>query len=69
MRRERPFRTRNYKLMIKKLPEGKCLKFALLADLHGVCYEKGNKSLLQAIRREKPDAVLLAGDMICRRKP
>lgn len=69
MRDKKTFRVRNYQLPLGKLPEGKRLKLALLADLHGVCCDEGNKGLLQAIRQEKPDAVLLAGDMICRGKP
>lgn len=35
-----------------------------LTDLHNKCYGKENKKLLDAIREQKPDFVLIAGDMI-----
>lgn len=39
-------------------------KVVLLADLHNKQFGRENRALLDAIRREKPDAVLIAGDML-----
>lgn len=39
-------------------------KVILLADLHNKAYGDQNKELLEAIRREKPDLILIAGDML-----
>ena len=36
----------------------------LLSDLHNASYGEGNSALLQAIRNEKPELVLVAGDML-----
>lgn len=38
-------------------------KFILLSDLHNKSFGKANEKLLRAIRKENPDAVLIAGDM------
>ena len=39
-------------------------KIVFLSDLHSYCYGKNNCKLLNAIKREKPDLILVAGDMI-----
>lgn len=36
----------------------------LLTDLHNKCYGKGNERLLAAIRGQKPDFILIAGDLV-----
>lgn len=36
----------------------------VLADLHNKRYGKNNERLIEAIRKQKPDIVLIAGDMI-----
>lgn len=51
-----------YRLSSDKLREP--VKFVLLADLHDKEYGLGNQKLLDAIREEKPNAVLIAGDML-----
>ena len=61
------FQIKKYEIPSEKIPEGTQIRLALLADQHGVCFGQENEPLLQAIREEQPDAVLLAGDMICRR--
>lgn len=47
--------------------ESKALKkdgtFILLSDLHNKSFGKENQALLQAIEKQKPDGVLIAGDM------
>lgn len=37
---------------------------AVIADLHGFCYGKGNRRLLRAVRKADPDMILIPGDMI-----
>ena len=39
-------------------------KIILLADLHNKSYGEHNRELLDAIQREKPDLILIAGDML-----
>lgn len=39
-------------------------KVVVLSDLHNKEYGKGNQKLLQAIKAESPDAILVAGDML-----
>lgn len=47
--------------------ESKALKkdgtFILLSDLHNKSFGKENQALLQAIEKQKPDGILIAGDM------
>lgn len=38
--------------------------FVFLSDLHDNCFGEGQKTLLDAIKREKPDGVLIGGDMM-----
>ena len=42
--------------------------FAYLADLHDVCVGENNSLVIENIRRRRPDAILLGGDMITERK-
>lgn len=39
-------------------------KVVVLSDLHNNHYGKNNEKLLSAIRKEKPDLILVAGDML-----
>lgn len=39
-------------------------RFVVLSDLHGKEYGQDNEKLLEAIRECKPDAILVAGDML-----
>lgn len=39
-------------------------KIVFLSDLHSHCYGKENEKLLSAIRAEKPDLILIGGDML-----
>ncbi len=59
------FRIRRYQLSVpafKALDSPK--KVILLADLHNKVYGTDNEELVEAIRREKPDLILTAGDML-----
>lgn len=51
-----------YRLSSEKI--SKPVKFTVLADLHDRKYGEQNEKLLQAIEDERPDAVLVAGDML-----
>ena len=48
--------------------EGASAKFALITDLHCCYYGKDMKTLLKMIDKEKPDAVLLSGDIFDHQK-
>lgn len=39
-------------------------KIALLCDLHNTEFGGGNQQLIQAVAEEKPDLILIAGDMV-----
>lgn len=41
----------------------KSVRAVVLADLHNKCYGKDNNVLLEAIREQKPDMILIAGDI------
>lgn len=43
--------------------------FAVIADLHNTGFGTGNKRLLQKICKINPDFVIIAGDLITKRKP
>lgn len=45
------------------------LSFIVLADLHNKGFGKNNKILLQKILEQKPNFVIIAGDLITKRKP
>lgn len=45
----------------------KSVRAVLLADLHNKCYGKGNRILVEAIREQKPDVILIAGDILTAR--
>lgn len=45
------------------------LSFLLLSDLHNKNFGKDNKRLIKKIIEQKPDFVIIAGDMVVKRKP
>lgn len=51
-----------YRLSSDKI--SKPVKFVLLSDLHDKSYGKDNEKLIEAIKEEAPDTVLIAGDML-----
>ncbi|HIY00563.1 MAG TPA: metallophosphoesterase [Candidatus Blautia faecipullorum] len=57
------FKTKTYSIATEKLRGKRPVKFALLADMHGLSFGRGNSGLFRRIMLEKPDAVLIAGDM------
>lgn len=70
VRELRCFRVTRYKVTSKKLSgliEPK--KIVFLSDLHNYCYGRENESLFRTIEKEKPDLILIGGDMLLRRDP
>ena len=55
------FVIREYSIVSEKL--NKSGRFILLSDLHNKSFGKGNRRLLEEIEKQKPDAILIAGDM------
>jgi len=56
-----------YRLSSEKI--SKPVKFVLLSDLHNKSYGSNNEQLIEAVKAEKPDAILIAGDMITGKPP
>lgn len=52
---------------ISKVLDGK--KWILLSDLHGKNFGKHNKILIQSIAQQKPEGILIAGDLVLKGKP
>lgn len=66
MRHElRTFQTTNYRIYSQKLKGlNKNKKIIFLSDLHNQEYDRDNQTLLKKIRDEKPDLILVGGDML-----
>lgn len=58
------FRVKYYEITSSKIKGPDRLRFALLADLHGIVYGRDNCRLIRAVRENHPDVILAAGDMI-----
>lgn len=56
------FRITRYELYSDKIK--KEFRFVVLSDLHNKSFGKGNDRLIRGIRKLKPDAVIVAGDMV-----
>lgn len=56
-----------YTVTTEKLSK-KNLTFVMVSDLHNVVFGEKNEKLLSAIREEKPDAILIAGDLVLGKK-
>lgn len=55
----------HYKVSSKKIPkEFHDLRIALLTDLHNNSYGEENKELIDKIENQKPDIIVIAGDML-----
>lgn len=69
MREIHTFRVTHYQIPSRKLEHLKNEhKIVVLSDLHNCCYGENNHKLLEAVRREKPDVILIAGDMLVGKK-
>ncbi|MBR6222088.1 MAG: metallophosphoesterase [Lachnospiraceae bacterium] len=61
----RHFKITGYDIKSSKIPEGfEGFKLVVLSDLHNHVYGKANESLVEAIKKEKPDMVIFAGDIL-----
>ena len=60
------FRTVYHTIDTHRISPGKTVRFAVLADLHGLEFGPGNEQLIQKIHECSPDAVLVSGDVIVR---
>lgn len=65
----RIFRMTHYELQLPKGKQGKPEKehthrIVFLSDLHNQVYGRNNEKLLDQIRKEQPDLILIGGDMI-----
>ncbi len=59
------FRVTHAEIQTDKLSrESGELRIAVLSDLHNYTYGRHNRKLLDSIRREAPDLILVAGDML-----
>lgn len=60
------FVIRHYEIADQKIKQN--CRIAVIADLHDKCYGKDNDSLVAAIREQKPDIIVLAGDIMTARR-
>lgn len=58
------FQVTRYIVASDKLSEGERGRVIFLSDLHNHLYGEKNKNLLKAIEGEKPDYILIGGDML-----
>lgn len=70
MRRElQSFIVRRYRIKLPYRTEGgEAVKLVFLSDLHGKQYGEGNRELLAAIAEERPDYILIGGDLLTRKQ-
>ena len=45
------------------------LRLVILSDLHGTVYGEGQRTLAELVRRQRPDLILMPGDMADDRRP
>lgn len=58
------FRVTRYVVTSDKLSEAKGHRIIFLSDLHNHIYGEKNEPLLKAVEQEKPDYILIGGDML-----
>ena len=61
------FHVARYTVASRKLAGIKRKKIIFLSDLHNYCYGRENEPLFRAIAKEKPDLILIGGDMLLRK--
>lgn len=68
LRELRSFRVTRYTIHSPKLAGlRETKKLVFLSDLHNYCYGRENEPLFAAIAKEKPDLILIGGDMLLRK--
>lgn len=61
----RKLKVTHYRIISPKLPDSfQGCRLVVLADLHNASFGENNHKLIQAIREQQPDYILIAGDMI-----
>jgi predicted MPP superfamily phosphohydrolase len=60
---ERKLRVVRYRLVSKRLSSQARLRLAVVGDLHNAEYPQKQQALIRAILEQRPDGVLMAGDM------
>lgn len=61
----RKLKVTEYQIVNSKIPkEFQGYRMVVLADLHNACFGKSNEELIRLIQEQKPDCILIAGDMI-----
>jgi predicted MPP superfamily phosphohydrolase len=56
--------TKTYSLKTNKFIENSTLKIVLLADLHSTMHGRNQEILIEKIKEQNPDLILLAGDIV-----
>lgn len=56
------FQVTHYKMRSRKIK--KSIQIAVISDLHSFSYGKNNERLIRAVFEEKPDLILIPGDLI-----
>jgi len=67
IRELRTFRVKSYRIVSHKLNGMQKKRIVFLSDLHNCSYGKKNGRLLAAVRRARPDLILIGGDMLVRK--
>ena len=67
IRELRTFRVKTYRIVSHKLNGMQKKRIVFLSDLHNCSYGKKNGRLLAAVRRARPDLILIGGDMLVRK--
>lgn len=60
------FRTVTYEVHNPKIKKASVVRLACLADVHGSVFGRDNCILKEKLQENKPDAILIAGDMVVR---
>lgn len=60
---------RNYPIQLPSIEEGEQIKIVVLTDLHSFKYGKHQQRLLKQIKKQKPDLIMLVGDIVDDHRP
>lgn len=63
MRTNRKFITARYEVYSEKLKKH-AVSIAMVSDLHNLVFGRGNERLFRTMETEKPDMILIAGDLV-----
>jgi hypothetical protein len=69
IREFKSFKVKRYTVKDEKIPKAfNGYKLAVIGDLHNFRYSEDNREVISCLEREKPDLVILVGDMVLCRK-